>query len=158
MSNRLLLLACSQRKKPAAGLLPALDRYDGPAFQVLRKFTRESPGQIPDILILSAKFGLIESTKLIPDYDLKMTLKLAKKLRPSVIATLDSALKKNSWKELGICLGKDYLAAVNGLQGILPESATVRFLQGGLGKRLSALHQWLLEEKAGEFNSITAQG
>ena len=39
--NRLLILACSQCKSPAGGILPAIDRYDGPGFPALRKFLGE---------------------------------------------------------------------------------------------------------------------
>ncbi|MFN8458221.1 MAG: hypothetical protein U0401_26815 [Anaerolineae bacterium] len=31
-SKRLLILACSQRKRPDPGLLPAIERYDGGSF------------------------------------------------------------------------------------------------------------------------------
>jgi hypothetical protein len=50
-SRQLLVLSCSQRKLPNPEPLPALERYDGPAFRVLRKFLRESPSkaQILDI-------------------------------------------------------------------------------------------------------------
>jgi hypothetical protein len=57
--RRLLILACSQRKNPARGKLPAIDRYDGPAFRVLRKYSRDSAANLPTVLILSAKHGLI---------------------------------------------------------------------------------------------------
>jgi hypothetical protein len=39
----MLILACSRRKRPDEGLLPAIERYDGPAFRVLRHFLREMP-------------------------------------------------------------------------------------------------------------------
>lgn len=39
MSKRLLILACSQRKRPDPGLLPAIERYDGPQFQVHNLWT-----------------------------------------------------------------------------------------------------------------------
>jgi hypothetical protein len=39
----MLILACSRRKRPDEGLLPAIERYDGPAFRVLRRFLREMP-------------------------------------------------------------------------------------------------------------------
>ena len=61
--DRLLILSCSQRKAPAKGRLPAIDRYDGPAFRVLRKYLREGPAEVPTVLILSAKYGLIESER-----------------------------------------------------------------------------------------------
>jgi hypothetical protein len=66
--HRLLILSCSQRKRPDAILLPALERYDGPMFRVLRKFLRENPSKElhPDVYILSAQFGLISADQLIP--------------------------------------------------------------------------------------------
>ena len=59
MSKRLLLLSCSQRKRPDPGLLPAIERYDGPQYQVLRTFIREYPAesQLSDTYILSAKLS-----------------------------------------------------------------------------------------------------
>ena len=35
--TRLLIVACSRAKRPDAGSLPAIDRYDGPAFRLLRR-------------------------------------------------------------------------------------------------------------------------
>jgi hypothetical protein len=64
-----LILACSQRKRCAANRLPALERYDGPAFKVVRRFLRQHPDEKLHlgIQILSAEFGLIPS-KLIVIY------------------------------------------------------------------------------------------
>ena len=78
--QRLLVLACSERKVTAAGLLPAVDRYDGPPFRVLRKYLREHTGA-PDILILSAKYGLIPSDQQIPYYDCRITRASARVLK-----------------------------------------------------------------------------
>src|SRR5436305_3237505 len=53
-NNRVLILSCSQRKRLDFGLLPAIERYDGGHFRVLRKARRE--GYWPeamDVLILS---------------------------------------------------------------------------------------------------------
>jgi hypothetical protein len=72
-TDRLLILACSQRKRPDAELLPALERYDGPAFRVLRRFLRSRAPDPPDVLILSAEHGLIPRDLPIAAYDRKMT-------------------------------------------------------------------------------------
>ncbi len=51
----LLVLSCSQRKRPDSSLLPAIERYDGGNHRLLRKAKRE--GHWPeslDVLILSA--------------------------------------------------------------------------------------------------------
>lgn len=55
--DRLLILSCSRRKRLDTDLLPAIERYDGPAFRVLRRFLRERPFEAPDVLILSAEHG-----------------------------------------------------------------------------------------------------
>ena len=41
MDKRLLILGCADRKRDSSGLLPALDRYDGPAYRMIRNFLRE---------------------------------------------------------------------------------------------------------------------
>lgn len=70
--DRLVILACSRRKRPDAGLMPAIDRYDGPLWQTLRTIDR--PGRIAQAAFLSARFGLRDArwTEL-PDYDTHMT-------------------------------------------------------------------------------------
>ena len=60
----MLILACSRRKRPDDGLLPAIERYDGPAFRVLRRYLRERPAGAPDVFILSAEHGLIGALSL----------------------------------------------------------------------------------------------
>ncbi|WP_373537310.1 DUF6884 domain-containing protein [Microcoleus sp.] len=72
--RHLLILACSQRKRSDTDSLPAIERYDGPTFRLLRRFLRKQPSAPLEIYILSAKFGLIPSDYPIPDYDQKMAL------------------------------------------------------------------------------------
>ena len=58
---RLLILSCSQRKNASQRLLPAVERYNGLLFFVLRRFIRECPREAKqlDVCILSATYGLI---------------------------------------------------------------------------------------------------
>src|ERR1700693_6189826 len=88
MMNRLLIVACSKRKKPTNKQMPAIERYDGPAFRVLRKFLREQQGPVPRVLILSGKYGLIDAVTPIRDYDFRMTPATADALRPAVLKRL----------------------------------------------------------------------
>lgn len=59
MTKQLLVLGCSQTKRDAPGLLPAIDRYDGSSYRVLRSYLRDCdwPEQL-SVAILSAKYGL----------------------------------------------------------------------------------------------------
>lgn len=67
--DRLLLISCSKRKRADYKLMPAIDRYDGPAFYVLRRYLREIDDRHLSVYILSAEFGIINVQKLIPYYD-----------------------------------------------------------------------------------------
>src|SRR5436853_1489062 len=91
--NRLLILACSQKKKSGAQNLPAVERYDGPTFRVLRKFLGELPQEAPHVLILSAQYGLIEASHNIPHYDHCMSAARARELRPQVLESAKQILK-----------------------------------------------------------------
>src|SRR5882672_5914224 len=62
--DRALVLACSQRKNPHASLMPAIDRYDGPAFRVLHRYLREKEDRHLKVYILSG--AVTESFETIP--------------------------------------------------------------------------------------------
>jgi hypothetical protein len=57
--SRLLLVACSATKNGAAETLPAITRYDGVAYRVIRRWQHEHAAQAEElaILILSARYG-----------------------------------------------------------------------------------------------------
>ena len=80
--KRLVILSCSQRKVQSASLMPAIERYDGPAYLVVRKWMRTIPDARRDheFLILSAEFGLISDSLRIPYYDRRMTVGRAKRI------------------------------------------------------------------------------
>ena len=71
MTRRLLLLGCSATKWRDPGDLPALDRYDGPVFRVVRQRRREGR-RLPLMLILSAAYGLIGPQNPVTYYDQRL--------------------------------------------------------------------------------------
>lgn len=74
--RRLLVISCSATKKGGPLTMPALERYDGPKFRVLRKFLAEG-GEAPEIRILSAAHGLISADYDLHDYNIELTKKSA---------------------------------------------------------------------------------
>ena len=143
----LLLIACSNRKSHKPGLLPAIERYDGVSYRVIRKAQRE--GRFPpnlDINILSAKFGLIDASTPIPYYDQRMDSQRSRELKVRVQEELKRRLVQTQYSEIYIDLGKDYLHAIEGLVA-LPESKLI-FAEGRIGKRLGKLKQWLSLERS----------
>ena len=139
MAKRCLVLSCSRAKRRDSGLLPALERYDGPLFRVLRKYLRLNPEAQLSILILSARFGLITAGTPIPYYDQRMTFLRAQELRIPVQCALTE--KVTGCSEVVLILGKPYRAVLDGWS--VPDGIRVRWLEGSLGERLSRLRAWL---------------
>ena len=142
----LLLVSCSQRKNSDSGLLPAIERYDGVNFRVLRKAQREGYfAENLDILILSAKYGLIESDYPIEDYECKMTEGRALILQSEVSSSLDSHLNRNDYREIFLNLGKTYLIAIELSDGIRRADQRILYTTGGIGCKMSQMKKWLYE-------------
>jgi cytoplasmic iron level regulating protein YaaA (DUF328/UPF0246 family) len=96
---RFLILACTATKRHEVRLLPAIYRYCGPSFRVLRRWLSDHPEAATrlDVSILSAEFGLIPAIQPIPDYDRRMTAARAVELRAQVRATLEHLLALRSY-------------------------------------------------------------
>lgn len=140
---RLLILSCSATKRTDPGLLPALHRYDGVAFRVVRTALRKlADDRHPRVCILSAEFGLIESDMLIPWYDRRMDLARAAELQTQVQVALHAVLTPDI-DSVFIALSRAYLPAL----GDLPTGPwNVTYAQGGIGQRLGQLRRWLYKE------------
>jgi len=158
--RHLLILACSQRKRSDTDSLPAIERYDGPTFRLLRRFLRKQPSAPLEIYILSAKFGLIPSDYPIPDYDQKMTRDRSRQLQPEVIAKLKHILNAKPYQQLCICLGQDYFHALDKYDMLIKSGLAVRITTGSLGKKLATLHDWLYGKppELGSGQAIDLQG
>ena len=142
---RLLILSCSQRKHSTPNLLPALERYDGPAFKVINKFMRVRPfeAQSLDVYILSAKFGLIPSGQLIPNYDRRVTRQQVEKLRIPTLTALKRILTDRQYDELFINMGKDYLRLLGGYESLFSNNLKVIISAGAMGRKQAELRNWL---------------
>lgn len=153
-----LLLSCSQRKRATPGLLPALERYNGPQFQVVRKFTRTRPDAQSnlDIAILSARFGIVSPSEYIPDYDQRTTPDQALTLRPCVVAVIRHYFQRTNYQRCCISLSRDYLEIVAGLEGIIPLDCETTYIHGSPGERLSQLFNWLYADQPGSTRQKSA--
>jgi Family of unknown function (DUF6884) len=163
--HRLLVLACTATKRPDLSPLPALQRYDGPSFRTLRRWRTLNPHDAErlDVLILSARLGLIAADALIEDYDQRMTQQQAVALQPAVSAALQQFLALRSpYAATLLHLGQGYLSALvpdldnrmdsvqradmvrawlTGVAG--PKLGILSLTEGGIGRRLGQLKSWL---------------
>lgn len=137
MGRQLLVLGCSQTKREAPGLLPAIERYDGSSYRVLRSFLRQSqwPADL-SVAILSAKYGLVGGFTGIEDYDERMTPVRASEWAPQCGLTLQHWAGDH--RSIHFSLGKDYMPAVlpaieHGL------GARAEVFEGPIGMKLSQI-------------------
>lgn len=142
---RLLLIACSNRKLHTKRLLPAIERYDGGTYRIIRKAKRE--GYFPkdvNVKILSAKFGLIDLLKPIPYYDQKMNRDRAKELSPLVMRQLKDLVMRERYDEIFVNMGREYLLAIDRLPNVADASTIFRYAKGGIGEKGKAMKEWLI--------------
>ena len=140
--NRLLIISCSQRKVKSPGLLPAIDRYDGPTYRILRKLRRENQlsGKV-DICIISARYVILHYNEPIIDYDLPMTIRRANQIAPVVQAELKGLLSlKPRYEQIFINLGKTYMRTLEGFHWGLVSTIEA---SGGIGLKNSQMKAWL---------------
>ncbi len=140
-ARKLLIISCSKTKRKLKQG-PALEVYDGPLYKILRKYSREDL----DVLILSAKYGLIESTKIISPYDTKMTLRLAKEIKVESTYNLLKFIKHNNYYEIFVELGKIYKEGID-FEDLKQKGINFKFDEGTIGIRMHNLKNWLISEK-----------
>lgn len=150
---RLLLIACSATKRPDAGLLSAVERYQGTWFKVLHAYQRARPVEVQALAvwILSAEFGLIAANTPIPDYNRTMTPTRRRELAPAL--QVQWASLRQALASVGVChvaMGAQYRAAISEA-GFLAQAQqygiTVSIGQGGIGEQARQLKDWLYHEE-----------
>jgi hypothetical protein len=126
-------------------LLPAIERYDGVAYRVMKRLQRL--GQYPedvDVVIVSAKYGVIKSDKPIPNYNIKMTRQRAMEQAEDNRAILDGLVQSNDYREVFISAGKVYLLALEPFSA-WQSTVMVTVNSGSIGVQLKAMKEWLLK-------------
>lgn len=141
MKNYLLILSCSQRKLDTPEPIYAMYRYDGPTYQTLRKLRRE--GHFPldlDVLIISARYGLLGLRETIHTYNQRMTAERADELRPYVQESLKKMIASQQYRQVFINLGKIYMRTLEGFNWGLCSTLEAT---GGIGQKTSQMKAWL---------------
>lgn len=142
--QKLLIISCSAAKctSPPAKM-PAIERYDGVFFKVLRKALRDTDQRTPMVLlIISAKYGLITPDTLIANYDTKINPRQAAKLGHQIRQGVKLAIRRNKPRNILVNLGKSYEAIIREL----PELQNAVWAKGPIGKRAATLKSWLIND------------
>jgi hypothetical protein len=140
-----LILGCSSAKNEASEPLPAIQRYDGPPFKVLRRYLEQDleTTQALDIFVLSAKYGLIGGQTAIAKYDQRMTDRRALEMHNHVMEKVQNDLLPNNYAEMFLSMGKIYLQVLAGLEDLVSGNTRLIISVGTAGKKLTDLKSWL---------------
>lgn len=147
--DRLMMLGCSSSKSDALEALPAIDRYNGTAYKVIKKARRE--GYWPKdthIFIVSAKYGLISEHTCIEIYDQKMTNARAVELQAEVSGSVDILLKKGGYRKIFLNMGAIYMQSIR-LSREIERARQAGILQeafGGIGLRQKQMKRWIIQQ------------
>lgn len=144
MQHRLLIVKCYARKCGGPEPIPAGDRYNGPLWQVWRRFEREAPKRAGEINIhaLTGAFGLISAGTPVPLVDQTMSPLRADELRSEVLATFQGLMARG-YQEVCLALSRRYLRALEGWEGLVPKGTTITYTDGPMGTKLAQLRAWL---------------
>lgn len=142
--RNLLLLGCSNQKFETENLIPAIERYNGVNYKVLKKLRRdkEFPYDL-DIVVISAKYGFLKADIPIEYYNQPMTKERALELRSDILNDLKGYLKDRNYAEIFVNLGKTYLLAIKGFEEFVPKQTRIMYAEGKIGERMAKMKEWL---------------
>lgn len=135
----LLIQSCSNAKEHTDKAVPAIDLYDGYFFRIIKKAMRE--GQFDpkfDILIISAKYGVIEPEEKIHYYDRLLGKDQAQEWNEMIVDDIAKKTSGMDYKEIWVNTGKRYLATLDGVEEVVDGS--INYISGdGIGIKGSQL-------------------
>ncbi|WP_380675540.1 DUF6884 domain-containing protein [Salinigranum sp. GCM10025319] len=136
--STLLVQSCSKSKNSPGRAVPAIELYSGYYYKIIKKAKKENDFRSDiDVCILSAKYGLIEETTRIEEYDQRMNRERAVDLQEDVEIRLRDILKSGEYERVIINAGQNYRVALK--QFIQNTDIDVEILHGQLGERGSVL-------------------
>ena len=173
LTNTLILMACSGKKKPLApgAVMPLIDLYDGPMWQSLRTHLA---GRSAHVVVLSGRYGFTSAYCHLPTYEAKLTTQkadhliargldgkqdrfgeLKQVLDTSPLCAMirpGSAMRSNpdrAWAGVIAAGGGEYRRVFEFMIDAMRESgdidadAPVFMTRGGIGEQRSQLGKWI---------------
>ncbi len=146
-----LLLSCSNKKKPFPSPVKAVDLYNGVFFSVYKKALRNNPCLKSNLklLIISAKYGLIEDSEFISFYDLKMSSESASRQRHNNTSKLQALIERDHPQSLTVVMGKTYMQSIDLSDIKIP----IKIVNGEIGIMLHGLKEWLGAISRGDISA-----
>jgi hypothetical protein len=141
--RRLVIVSASLRRVPDPDSIPAIERFDGVYFRILRKYLREGKLKGADILVVSDRYGILQADDLVPFHHPADKVKATEDARASNLTKLRKMLGKASYSEIYVVCGRDFQAFIKGFEEFADTPVT--YCKGpGLGGKARSLKLWIL--------------
>lgn len=143
---RAIIIAESQRRKQdPIEPIAAIDRYIGVYFRVLKKYLRE--GKLPntDILIISKKFGILQSQDTVVYHKPvdKLNFEFVENSRKTNLKLLKAIFEKEKYDEIYVNVGAQFAKLIDGFEDLT--TAKVIYASGsGLGPKAQHMKNYIL--------------
>lgn len=145
-NRNLLVLGCSKAKTNTTEPLPAIERYDGPTFRMVRKMFFDGLHLDVDLAVLSGKYGFLQPSSRIPNYDFRL---LPGGPPPAEAGTWRQDLLKQvgsrHYKEVFLAMGPDYRRALGELH-VKYGRTKFQTSEGTNGTRLAQTKRWIISK------------
>ena len=148
ITRKLLVISCSATKDPEEKLLSAILRYSGEVFLLLKSVILDGLWPLNvDIIIVSAKYGLLNPLDYIPFYELALRDERIPELR-ALIHKQTRNLNLDGYIECFVNLSRRYLQSIEALIGALEKRncAIIRIDKEDPRKRNDIMLSWLSQE------------
>lgn len=144
----MIVLSASQRRSTDPDPLPAIERYDGVYFRLVKKYLREKRLSDTDIIIVSERNGIARPDENVPYIKpfrgkLHLPKKQLEELKLSNLLKLESIFNQHHYKEIFVVCGKEYQKLIEGF-GQLTDAEVVFCKGRGLGPKAQDLKRWIL--------------
>ncbi|MFX1466176.1 MAG: hypothetical protein ACFFA5_06875 [Promethearchaeota archaeon] len=145
IKRALLIVSCSATKSSQIKSIPALLRYLGKTFLFLKHLLLENSWPIHvDLLIVSAKFGLVKPKEPIPFYEQQLTPETISKTEQIIDDQIEN--QEFNYIECFLNLSKLYLKAINSLENVLQSiGCSIKKIVENQTKRNIAMIRWLCQ-------------
>lgn len=145
--KRLIIVTTSIRVNKTEELIPAIERFDGVFFRLLRKYIRKGMMKNTDVLILSEKDGLVRHDQKLPFRKpagkigaLTLDPKQVETARAKNLEMLKTTLK--NYSEIYINVGKQYLKLIEGFERYT--KAKITYAKGRYGEKARHMRDWII--------------
>jgi cytoplasmic iron level regulating protein YaaA (DUF328/UPF0246 family) len=141
--RRLVIVSASQRRVLDPNPIPAIERFDGVYFRILRKYLREGKMKDVSILVVSDRYGILEANDLVPFHPASdKTKEVTQDMWASNLAKLKETFKKTSYSEIYVVCGQKFQAFIKGFEDFT--NVPVTYCYGrGLGPKARSLKDWI---------------